>query len=146
MQWRTIRGHELRSNGGLTLPEHPLLGPGVGLQLGGADVDAHRARQVAHRLGHHRLGRVPRLQPGRLQPHVLALGGTHRETEGGGREGGGRGGGQQGPPTRRLHRRTLSSPYMVNGLHLYSDFIQSALQHRLTFTHSYTDGGVNHAR
>jgi len=35
---------------------------------------------------------------------------------------------------------------MVDGLHLYSPFIQSALQYCLTFTHSYTDGGANHAR
>jgi len=43
---------------------------------------------------------------------------------------------------------------MVNGLHLYSAFIDlmatKALYIRLTFTHShthsYTDGGVSHAR
>jgi len=35
---------------------------------------------------------------------------------------------------------------MVNGLHFYSAFIRSDLQYCLTFTHSYTDGGVNHAR
>jgi len=29
---------------------------------------------------------------------------------------------------------------------VYSAFIQSALQYCLTFTHSYTDGGANHAR
>ena len=39
---------------------------------------------------------------------------------------------------------------MVNGLHLYSTFIQIALQYCQTFIHSFThsptDGGVNHAR
>ena len=38
--------------------------------------------------------------------------------------------------------------YVVNGLHLYSAYIQSASQN-CTFihsTHSHTDGGVNHAR
>ena len=38
---------------------------------------------------------------------------------------------------------------MLNGPHLYSAFIQSALQGGLTFTHScthsHTDDGVNHA-
>jgi len=34
---------------------------------------------------------------------------------------------------------------MVNGLHLYVVFILSTLQYCLTFTHSYTDGGADHA-
>ncbi|TNN37700.1 hypothetical protein EYF80_052132 [Liparis tanakae] len=47
--------------------------------LRGSDVDAHRLRQVADGLSHHGLGRVAGLQPGRLQPHVLALVAKERE-------------------------------------------------------------------
>jgi len=66
-----------------------------------------------------------------------------------------------------IHKRTLNFPpmavlesfmskyvrlkgrctNMVNGSHLYSACIQSAiLQYCLTFTRSYTDGGADHAR
>lgn len=60
-------------SGCLTLPENSLLGPDVGLELGGSDVDANGLRQVADGLGHDSFGRVARLQAGRLQPNVFTL-------------------------------------------------------------------------
>lgn len=57
----------------LTLPENSLLGPDVGLQLGGSDVDADGLRQVADGLRHHGFGCVAGLQARRLQPNVFTL-------------------------------------------------------------------------
>jgi len=52
------------------------------------------------------------------------------------------------PTYRRVRPQPMfhENNQMLNGLLLYIAFNQSALQYRLTFTHSYTDGGANHAR
>jgi len=54
---------------------------------------------------------------------------------------------ETGPSPSTVHRYVFDAQSsMVNGLHLYSAFIQSALQYCLTFTHSYTGGGADRAR
>lgn len=56
-----------------TLPENPLLGSDVRLQLGSSDVDADGLWHVTDSLRYNSFGRVSRLEPSRLQPHIFTL-------------------------------------------------------------------------